>query len=288
MNNSLLIPLLLSLITMTGWGIMDFLTGIMSRKINAAYGIFLTQFIGIFFIIPLFVFATGQKPINLLAPILLGAFNFLGWWIFMYATKVGNIAIVAPIGRIDFLFTSLLGIVFLQEKITITKILAMTIVFVGLLFLSVDWESIKKLNKTIVFRGVIPAILAALDVGITLFFLAPISRENGWYYTSLIMRSSVAITALLFLLVTNRSVLKTTQKIPWKIIFGIAIADVVGFCIYNYTVTFAEVSYVVVITSAASMVSVLLAFYFLKERLRLIQLVGVITIILGIIGLQLA
>src|SRR3989338_5452334 len=77
------------------------------------------------------------------------------------------------------------------------------------------------------------------------------------------------------------------KEIPWKYVIGAAITDTVGFAIYNIAITQGELSYVSIITSSSSIVTVLLSYLFLKEKLNRIQLFGFCFSLAGIILLQL-
>lgn len=66
-----------------------------------------------------------------------------------------------------------------------------------------------------------------------------------------------------------------------------ALVDTAGFTAYNFAVTKYEVSYVTAIVAGSSLVTILLAYIFLKERLKLLQKIGAVMVVFGIIGLQL-
>lgn len=292
-NSSILLPLFLSLIPMVCWGTMDFLGAKLSRSAGELIGLVTFQFIGALMMIPLMVFFPLHLTQTLLYVLLLGIFNTGCWVAFMYAAKVGNISIVGPIGQSGYAIASILGIIFLHETVNLIKILSIIVIFLGITLLSVNWQEIKKLQPEIIYRGAIPAIFAAVDTGITFVLLAPLSRAVGWYYTSLVFRISIALSAFLIIIFCyflNRKVNINNlnlKNFPYKLASGMALVDIIGFMVYNFAVSHYEVSYVMIIISASSMVTIFLAYIFLREKLRLLQKIGAIAVILGIIGLQL-
>jgi drug/metabolite transporter (DMT)-like permease len=284
-DSPIILPLILSLIPMICWGTMDFLGSRMAKQTNAIIGLFLAQFLGLLMLFPLIPFIKEQlsQPLTIF---IVALFPFLAWISYLKATKKGIVSVLGPVSRTGFLVSSFLGIIFLQEHITTLKLISFILILCGGLFLTFEWKSIKKIKQTRLFSGVPLALLAAILIGINLFFTAPLSRINGWYYTTLVSRLGVTLYSLVFLLLSFKSTIGPWKQFPWKISLGIALVDVIGLGVYNFAVTRYEVSYVSVIASCATLVTIVLARLFLKEKLTKIQIISVITMLLGIIFLQ--
>ncbi|MBI3384638.1 EamA family transporter [Candidatus Gottesmanbacteria bacterium] len=161
MNFSLL-PLLLSLIPMLGWGTMDFLGAKVSRKLGEIFGLFVFQFVGLLLMLPLVFFIPLKVTEALFFVFILGIFNMGAWLSFMHGAKVGHISIVGPIGQGGYAIASILGIIFLKEHLNLIKVTSIFIVFVGVTLLSVNLDAIKKINTSRLYKGAIFAVIAAI------------------------------------------------------------------------------------------------------------------------------
>lgn len=261
------------------------LVGAIGRSTKAIVGLFLVQLTGILFLLPLFPLY-GAEPKNLLAIAGLGLLPVASWLLYMKAAKIGDIAVAGPILRANFVVASILGIIFLGEQVSVFKIGGIIVVFAGAMLLSFKKESDNQVSGTKMPSGAMLAILSAIAVGILLFLLAPISRANGWYMTTLMLRAAVTGLVFLGLIGTRNTKEVASSHLPWLFIGAAALADVIGLSVYNMAVTRYEVSYVSVVASATPLVTVFLARLYLNERLQMRQYAGVLLMILGIIGLQ--
>jgi drug/metabolite transporter (DMT)-like permease len=131
------------------------------------------------------------------------------------------------------------------------------------------------------------ALGSSVALGLQLFFMAPASRVNGWFYTSVFLRIAVAAYAGISVIISKQTkALFHWKTLPWKLILGIGVVDFIGLSVYSITVTKYAVSYVSIIVSCASLVTVLIARVWLRENLRPLQYAGIVLMILGIISLQ--
>ncbi len=280
------IPFLLSLSAMVCWGILYFLNAKLSRSIGPLVTLFLFELLGIpllLIIAPFFLESVTMRGILTLTS--LGIFDTFIWLIFLYATTIGFLPLVTVLGDIYIVITTALGVLLLHESFSIYKGLSVFMVLFGAIFLSVNLRLFLKTRKNMLFNGALPALISAIGVGLYLFLVTPAVRSFGWFNSSLIIR--IAITLFTLIIILWRKIPIKWSKIPWKIAFGAAFVDVVGFILYNIAVQKYEVSYITIITSASSLVTVFLSYIFLKEKLTKPQLIGVLLVICGIILLQL-
>lgn len=282
---TLLIPLLFSLGAMFCWGILYFFTTKLTRTSGPFTSLFFLQLLGIPFLLLLVPFI--HQPISMLGIIsfvAMGIFDTCVWLLFLYATKIGNLSIMVSISRASILVTVALSVLFLHESLTIWKIISILMTLVGLIFLSIDFSHKGRTNKTTVFKGVPLILLEALGAGIYMFLVGPLVRDYGWYNSSLIIRVAITITALVIISFQGKKI--EFGKVPWIYAFGAALFDVVGFSLYNIAVARYEVSYVSIIASSSSLVTVGLSYIFLKEKLNKYQIGGFFLTIIGILFLQ--
>ena len=74
---------------------------------------------------------------NYIYLILSGLMGALSWILYFYALKFGEASKVSFVDRSSVLFVLLLAIVFLGEKLSLTKALASILIFLGLILLSI-------------------------------------------------------------------------------------------------------------------------------------------------------
>ncbi len=282
-----MVALLISLIPTVCYGTI----GVFAAKLARAMGAFqsgtLIQMVG--FVLTLLIwplFFTRLDNIIWVGIISVGVVSALVYYLFCKALEIGSVTLVSPITSSWSLITAVLGILFLQESAGIIKILSIILVIIGVIILSINWKAIK--NKQFLSTGVSYAILVALGWGVVYFYAGPLTRQMGWFNTTLGIRLFVAITlGLVFIFKKGSKKQMKFKKIPWIYVGIIGILDVIAFTVYNLAVSKYEVSYVSVISSASPLITVVLASLILKETTNRIHKIGIVTTIIGIIGLQL-
>ncbi|OGK25818.1 hypothetical protein A3A46_00185 [Candidatus Roizmanbacteria bacterium RIFCSPLOWO2_01_FULL_37_13] len=282
----MLLPLILSVIPMFSWGLIAILAAKLSRKVggfNSGFLIQLFAFLGTLLISPLFFSIPGK--INWLGLIIQGLLGAGTYIIYCKALEKGKVPIIVPIVSAWALISAVLGIVFLGEPIYLLKAVSIFIITLGIIILTINWNQIKRNQLNLFNPGVVFALMVAVGWGFSFFYLGSLSRQMGWFFTTVGTRMFVMISFFLgYISITNRT--NMFQNVPWKVLFPIAALDVVAFTTYNLAVSRYDVSYVSVISSASPLVAVILGEFLLKEKTSLLQKLGIVIIIVGIIGLQ--
>lgn len=288
MSSEAFIPLLISVFTMVSWGILGILVAKISRAVGALAAGFLIMFSALLLTIFIWpIFFSIPSIINWQAFIMLGVLGGGVYALFCHLLKTGRVSVIVPITSVWAVVTASLGILFLHEFVNPLKILSIILVISGVVILSVNWSKKRKVLSIFSLQTAF-ALLAALGWGFYFFFLGPISKQTGWFSTTLLIRIFVTLTLFILLLPQLKKKAVLFKKIPWKVLLSAAILDVFGFTGYNLAVSRYEVSYVSVIASASPLITVILAAVFLKEKTNFIQKLGMGLVIVGIIGLQLA
>lgn len=279
--------LILSLVSTIGFGLIAVFVTQTSRKIGPVPALFLFQVLEI----PLFAFLLPFAPpfptnptiLPIVAVAALFSFNYL---LFLHAAKIGNLAVVGPIGQLYMVVTAILGVVFLHESFGLGKLLSILLIMTGVILLGLQLPK----KKERVFRllaGVPHSFLSSIGTGIYLYLLAIFSRANGWFVTVITIRITIALTTFVLLLVQRYKFSTLRRQTPWKSIGAAAILDAVAFSLYNYAISYYEVSTVTIITSLQAAVIVLFSWIVFKERLNKQQVVGLVVALAGLISLQL-
>src|SRR5574338_611300 len=204
-----------------------------------------------------------------------------------YTLKVGNVSIVSPATESYSLLSALLGIFFLHESVGVLKGVGIILIFIGVLLIGVDLVALKKSKRVEFYTGIPLAFLYAVILAVFYLFTAFLARSDGWFVTAFGLRVVIIAGSFLLLLFQKKSITQIFNNVPWMWIGVAGFLDGLGFSVFTLALTFSQISYVAVIASTQSLITVILAYMFYKERLQLYQVVGLIGIVAGLIFLQL-
>jgi len=106
------------------------------------YSLLFMQYFGGFLCVIIYILIkkswTKMKVKDILFANMCGAFSSLGVGFFYLALNETLISVAAPVRGAGFLiFTSLLGVIFLKEKITFKKVLGLVLAALGIIFLTI-------------------------------------------------------------------------------------------------------------------------------------------------------
>ncbi len=296
------------------WGVSDFVTRAAPRRIGPYRTLFFMQFIGM---LGLGVYLVGS---GMLAHLLRSA-AWQSWIWAMLVTllnivsnlaiyrsfQIGVLAIVSPIGASSAAVTVLLA--FLSgETLSRGRVIGVSAALVGVVLaatqigrrtpppVALDGQTPSSASRetdtaarqassprNTLTRGVGWAILAALGYGLTFWLL-------GFYVTpSLGGVAPIWLIRLLTLCVLTLGArpLRQSIRLPrgnvWWLLLTVGILDTTAFVCAAIGLTTDQVSVVSVLASLFSAITVLLAWIFLRERLRWNQWLGILMVFLGII-----
>jgi len=221
--------------------------------------------------------------------LLIGITGVLGWVTFYKGLEVGKVSIVSPIASSWGILPFILAIIFLAERLTLFEILASISIFSGVFLISVKWKEFIATTKDKLYKGAGLALLSLLGFGLAGFFVKFIVNELGPFYSVVLTR--LVTIVLIFIFATKISQLSTKHvkfesKFIW-LLFLVGLFDAIGYLSFNFGLLVGSVSIVSAVTSAIPFVVVLLAYFFLKERLDINQYFGILLIIAGFVGLSL-
>jgi transporter family protein len=271
---------------MFGWGLYDFFGGLFSKRIGNFKTIFWSQLAGLVFAtLLIFAFAINLNiptSIAILMPVasILYAAAYL---LFFKGFELGNVSIISATMNLWAVFTMLFAYIFLGQRLSTFQFLGVLMIIAGVVLVSLKWSDIKNQNIELL-SGIKETILAALLFGIFWNLSEIISEQIGWSSTTLFVKIGVVLFLLLFSLLINRelSIAKTTSKIKMMILLaGVLEAAAVAFV--NWGLTVGNAILVTPIASALSIVTIMMAVIFLKEKITKLQGFGMIIVITGIV-----
>jgi drug/metabolite transporter (DMT)-like permease len=262
------------------WGAADYLAGNLSKKFRPTAVLSVTQIIGLIFGLTLAI-ATGAFDAQALGDdgylvpgIAAGFSGYIGLICLYRALATGRMGVVSPISALSAIIPLLYALIFLNERLT-------GLVAIGVIFalLGAVLASGPELSQGFPLKPVFLALGAAVGFGTCLIFMTE-GSESSALMTMVSMRASTFLISLTILIRLRGTGGMGKSHIGLLIFIGVA--DFSANLILGIATTRGLVSLAMVLGSLFPIVTALLAFIFLKERLHRVQYVGIVSAVFGV------
>ena len=271
---------------MFGWGIYDFLGGVYTKQIGPFKSFFWSQLAGLISALSLLFIFRFSLNVSLLVIILLPIAAILysaGYLFFFKGFEIGNVSIVAATMNLWAVFTMLFAFLFMGQRLSAIQTFGVFMIISGVTLASLNWSDIRN-QRFQLSSGVKEAVLGAFFFGVFWNISEVISEKIGWLLTTLFVKLGIVLFLLIFSLLIKREL--DLSKAPPKtkymvVVMGIIEAGAVA--IVNYGLTIGDAILITPISSALSIVTIILAIIFLNDKVTKLQGLGIITAIAGIV-----
>ena len=274
---------LLALLSSLLWGTADYLAGNLSKRYRALAVTGVSQFFGL--IVGLSVIAIGtqfgspflrptlQWDGYFVAGVIAGLSGFIGLIAFYSGLATGRMGVVSPISSLSVLIP--LTVAYAQgERATSIQALGITVALLGA-FLASGPE----IRGGLPIKPLIFALIAALGFGGALTFIAIGAKVDSMHTMTSMRVASVTVCVLIAL--RYRTIGGFSRNLFPLLIF-IGVADFLANFLLGVATTKGLVSIALVLGSLFPIVTALLAFKFLQERLHRVQYFGIFFAICGV------
>ncbi|MCB9145294.1 MAG: DMT family transporter [Anaerolineales bacterium] len=280
-----IISILLGIGGMVGWGIYDFLGGVFSKKIGSFRSLFWSQLMGLGAILLLTLAFKTQFNIPLLALALSPLASIVysaGYLFFFKGFEKGNVSIIAATMNLWAVFTMLFAFLFMGQRLSATQTLGVFLILSGATLAAIDWNSVKNQGFSLSL-GVREAVLGAFFFGVFWNISEIVSEEVGWLASTVLIKIGITIFLLVFSYVGKQEIKLTdiSARTKFAILF-MGVIEVAAVALVNYGLTIGDAILITPIASALSIVTILLAVLFLKDKVSTIQGFGILMAIAGI------
>lgn len=270
---------LLALLSSVLWGAADFFGGKLSKRYQAIAVTAVSQAFGLLTGIIIVLVSSSWLAPSLswdnyfLSGVLAGLFGFVGLIAFYTGLATGRMGVVSPIASLSVLIP--LTIAFISgEKPNSTQLIGMSIALTGAVCASGP-----EVRGGVALKPVLLAVVAAIGFGFAVNFIAKGSSASA-IMTMTTMRFTTFIIAI-FLFAKYRTFGGFTKKdLPVLILLGAA--DFIANLLLGVATTKGLVSLAVVLGSLFPIVTALMAFKLLHERLHKVQYIGIALAIMGV------
>jgi DME family drug/metabolite transporter len=213
----------------------------------------------------------------------------LGDTLYMVSLKLIGVARAVPITCTYPLFNLLWAVFFMGEKVTLSLVLGVVIIFLGIWLLSHEkGNSDVRGQSKFLFKGVAAALATALLWSVSIAMMGIAVKETPSLNDALIINTirTAAIAALLLALSPmidrQRNFLKMKRRTVATLIIGGLVALGLGWFFLAYSFIGIPESQAVPISSATPLFSTLVAIVLLREKVTARNVLGSIIVVIGI------
>lgn len=281
----------LGILAMLGWGFSDFLAALLSRKTGSYLSFF---WIMLFSLCSLSLFAIFNWPTFSFTYSLLfftfaaGLLHTIAGLSFYKSLEIGKVSLVAPIAAAWSIVTVFGGIFLFQEKFSTAYLLPLISIILGTILVATDIKEILKSWKSIISdKGIPYALVAMLGWGLGFVLLNQAIKISGWLIPNLILFIVVSISMWIFLMVKRINLLPSKNSGFWIKALVAGILWSLAYISYSVGIESYSTSIIAPLGAAFPAVTIALATIFLKEKVNFGQMIGIASIMGGVILLSL-
>jgi drug/metabolite transporter (DMT)-like permease len=274
---------LLALLSSALWGTADFFGGKLSKKYAPILVLGMTQAIGLLFGITLVLLSGelfGSNPPNAFGDggyffpgAIAGVTGYIGLICLYAGLSTGRMGVVSPISALSAVIPLTVALVN-GEVLTTAQGVGVVIAMVGAFCASGP-----ELSQGLSPKPIFLALGAAAGFGTAMTFMA-MGSESSALMTMVMMRATTFIVTIA--LVIRYRTVGNFEKSEIPILVFIGVSDFLANLLLGVATNFGLVSLVMVLGSIYPIVTALLAFVILKERLHRIQYFGIVFAVAGV------
>lgn len=280
--------ILFALVSYVGWGTGDIFGAVASRKIGAystSFWVFLIGFILFSLYLPFeLTNITKLTPQLFLISLLLGVLYTGGNVTFNEALRVSNASLVGTIAASFTAVTVVLSLIFFRESITAPQAIAIVIIFLGVLFSTLNLQELRS-RSALKDPGIIYALISMIAWGVYFTFVKLLVHQIGWFLPTYI---AFMLFPLIYVYMRVRKI--PLEKLTTKGSLGPIVACTIllrgGDFSFNYAIGQGLTSIVAPIAGAYPTLFALLGFTVFKDPITRQQKIGIFVTLLGIVILS--
>ena len=210
--------------------------------------------------------------------VIAGLLFSMGYLFFYLGLERGMISIVSPLSASWLAVTTVLAAILFNESIGWTKGGLIALVLLGITLTSMRDRDGASLG------GVWYGLGAMLTFGVAFTLWKPIVEDVGPYMAVVSVRT-VATVALGSYILLRRPIRADVTRNAVVLVIAAAVLDSLGFVSYNLGVEREDVSLIAPISAAYPVVTLVLAWVLLRERLSAVRMTGIVVLLSAVIAL---
>ena len=218
--------------------------------------------------------------------VIMSAMGLAGYIAYLRALKTGPVAIAAPIVSGEGAVVILLAVVFSAERLTLGQSLGASAAVVGVVLASVDLRRLSG-GQRLIGKGAAFAAFTMLVFGVNLYVLARISQDVGWFlplYAYNLVKLGVIVPAA-----------AVRRELPWRgltlglvlLVMIVGVLEVGGFFVFYRGTEVGTIAIVTAATTVYPLVPIVGGVLMFRERLSPNQMIGIVSVLGGLLLLSL-
>jgi len=270
-----------------GWGLADVFAALGGRRAGSIRTTLVSQIASVL-ALTLFLPAGrghwGISAVDLGLVLGVGCVGAVGYLAIYAALTAGPLALVSPIVSAYSAVVIALSLIVLHEDLGVVALAGATVIIAGVALASADLRSARD-PRTLRGPGVKLALVAMLAFGVAAFGLGRYAQRFGWYLSAYVARvGTLAVVGGAFAVaVKDRSPGRFDRWVPMAAVAGVL--DIAATVSFVYGSQVGMVSLVSAASAAYPLVPVVFGMWTFGERITKTQLVGVSTVVMGLVVL---
>ena len=277
--------LFFGLTTAFGYGTSDFVARQASHRIGHVRVLFYMELVGFAILAPLaLVLERGiwRWSDAWWLVLGLGVLNTFATLFLYRSFEYGVLSVVSPIASSYPAVTAALAILFLNDRPGIPATVGIAFALGGIILLSRGGVHPANAPPRDARRGILSALGAFAGYGVFYFALKYVVADVGPVTVATVVRL-VGVAVLLVLSVAGLLHVRGLPRPLWPSLAAMGVLDSLAFIAFNVGILGGSVAIVGTLSGLFSAVTVVLAAGLLRERLTRIQLVGVVSVFVGVV-----
>lgn len=211
--------------------------------------------------------------------ILSGLATGLSWLCYFKALQLGNVNKVTPIDKSSTILTMILAMIFLNEEITLLKVVSIILIGIGT-YMMIEKKKDDKVandNKWLFF-AIGSAVFASLTSILGKVGIEGVESNLGTAIRTIV----VLIMAWIVVFVTRKQTeIKNIDKKSWKFLIFSGLTTGLSWLCYYKALQDGQASIVVPIDKLSILITIAFSYFYLKEKLNKKSIIGLIGIVAG-------
>jgi drug/metabolite transporter (DMT)-like permease len=290
-----MIAILLALTAALSWGTGDFLGGMASRRYALLWVLLGSAFGGVIFAAAgTLISGDSPPPANhFLLSAIAGLVGLVALAAFYRALAIGTMSIVAPITATGSAIPVLWGVSGRGDTLTLFAVVSIFVAVCGVILASREQDVAQTtgVDDKTHRESIILAFVAAAGFG-TIFTLIAEAGEESIFWPAMTLKAVTVASVVVVLLFAGSRRREAWGARPrgsqWLFPISIGFFDVGANITFAAAAQHGELAITSVVSSLYPVTTVILAFFFLHERLAISQRIGVAMALLGVVMLAAA
>lgn len=272
---------------MIGWGLADFFAKWAIDSIGDLRTLFWSQAAGILPLLGILIVNQDVPTLHRFDLVFLVLFGMVEatWYLAIYAGFAkGQVSVLSPVFSSYAALVALLSAVFFGELISPGTWLAIGVVFAGVVLIGMTPRDLRRVSGGTIVPGLPEVVAALVTFSFWLLLLDRFIGDRSWVFFVLIIRAVETTALAAYAGATRKPLMFRPHRALIPCVALIGVCDVIALSAFAYGFSVSsQTSVVAAISSAYSLITVILARLFLSERLGASQMVATGIILIGIL-----